>query len=263
MSSIDDLTMWHEEFVSFLLEAEAIGLRPGRTAIADHLGLTEGKSRRVAERLLDLGILVTGGHDGSRGGYSVNRGNPWIVRRLVANRDARRAAALAETIDAEQLAALSMGCPVSREVPAERVEDVRRLLADVEPADERFGLWWVEDAYAALSGAFEPGWWTEPPPPPMHRRVLAVLNGAKRGPLRGSWVGQRTSLRAFGFARNGMAPELAMEYSLPGGAWLTALTRRTGGEGDRPAVTYLDAHRVRSESDYLGGVLHEVLARGG
>jgi hypothetical protein len=94
-----------------------------RTAIAEHLGLTEGKSRRIAEGLLDLGILVTGGHEGSRGGYSVNRDNPWIVRRLVANRDARQAAELGETISAEQLAMLSMGCPVSHERASTRPMD--------------------------------------------------------------------------------------------------------------------------------------------
>ena len=263
MTSIEDLTIWHEEFVSFLLEAEAIGLRPGRTAIAEHLGLTEGKSRRVAEGLLKLEILMTGGHDGSRGGYSVNRTNPWIVRRLVANRDARQAAALGETISAEQLAMLSMGCPVSREVPAERIEAVRELLAGVEPADDRYGLWWVEDAYRALSDEFEPDWWPERPPPPLFGRVLVALNGAEEGAFCGSWKERRDSLRTFSFARDGGEPELTMELALPGGAWLTRSNAAEAGEGDRSAVTYLDAYRVRTEPDYLGGVLNEVLAKGG
>jgi hypothetical protein len=223
-----------------------------RTAIAEHLGLTEGKSRRIAEGLLDLGILVTGGHEGSRGGYSVNRDNPWIVRRLVANRDARQAAELGETISAEQLAMLSMGCPVSHDVPAERVQEVRSLLANVKPADERYGLWWVEDAHEALSDAFEPDWWPEPPPAPLFRQVLAVLNGAKKGPLNGNWT-----------HRDGGGPSLAMELSLPGGAWLTELRRPGIGEEDRHAVTYLDAYRVRSEPNYLADVLEEAITKGG
>lgn len=261
MTSIDDLTILHEKFVSFLLAAEAIGLRPGRTAIAEHLELTEGKSRRIAEGLLELGILATGGHDGSRGGYSVNRANPWIVRRLVANRDARQAAELGETISIDQLALLSMGCPVSRDVPRERVEEVQRLLAEVQAADERYGLWWAEDAYAALSHAFEPDWWPEPPSPPLYRRVLSVLNGATKAPLSGDWKAQRDSLRAFAFARAGAESELAMELSLPGGAWLTR-RRHEAGEEDRGAVTYMDAYRVRSEPDYLAGVLNEAFEKG-
>ncbi len=251
------ITELHEDVLAYVLEAGEVDVRPGRTMVAQKFGLTPRKARTVLERLEKLGLLASGDFGGASGGYVVDRDNPWVLRRIVALRDARVAMRVAELVTLEQLATLTTKLRLTQDVTEENRTAVREALAGLEPVDARWVTYWVADAHGPLVSAFGWEWWPDPPPPPLHRNVhlaLTAVDPASR------WSFEMVTPRGFEFFGRGGEVRLVLdqETSLVACLIQPGMSGSGGPGGDMRVV---DRQAVRADPGYLRDLVAELVGQ--